>query len=164
MALTASSLVIAFALSTGASDAPVVTAPAQPVVAVSAPATLTTQLVASRPAPLANAKVEAWMVDQPVRRPAALPAMYAALGALQVMDVYSTRRAIDAGAYEANPLMRKAAGNSNVMMAVKAASTAGAIYFTERAWKKNKKGAVILMAAINGATAAIVMRNLRNAR
>ena len=121
---------------------------------------------APAPAPrmMTATNIEAWMIDTPERRPAALPAMYATLGALQALDVYSTRKAIGGGAYEANPLMKQAAKNSPAMFAAKAVSTAAAIYFAERAWKKNKKGAVILMAAINGGMAAIVGRNLRNAR
>jgi hypothetical protein len=50
------------------------------------------------------------------------------------------------------------------MLAVKAVSTAASIYFAERAWKKNRKGAIVLMAAINGVTAAVVAHNLRPAR
>lgn len=107
---------------------------------------------------------ETWMFDRPERRPAALPVMYAALGALNALDVYSTKRAMDAGALEANPLMQKSTGSSATMLAVKALSTAGTIYFAERAWKKNRKGAVIMMALINGTMAAITMRNLRNAQ
>lgn len=106
---------------------------------------------------------EAWTLDRRETRPALLPALYASLAALQVYDVYSTRRALGAGAHEGNPLMRKA-GNSGAMLAVKALSTAGTIYFTERAWKKNRKGALIMMAALNGATAIIAARNLRNAK
>lgn len=106
---------------------------------------------------------DAWTLDRRETRPALLPALYASLAALQVYDVYSTRRALGAGAHEGNPLMRKA-GNSGAMLAVKALSTAGTIYFTERAWKKNRKGALIMMAALNGATAMIAARNLRNAK
>ena len=90
--------------------------------------------------------------------------MYAALGGLQAFDVYSTRRAITAGANEANPLMKHAAGSSGTMLAVKALSTAATIYFAEKMWKKNRKGAMILMAVVNGATAAVAVRNMRNAR
>jgi hypothetical protein len=50
------------------------------------------------------------------------------------------------------------------MLAVKAASTATSIYFTERAWKKYKKGAIALMAVVNGVTAAVAAHNLRSAR
>jgi hypothetical protein len=60
--------------------------------------------------------------------------------------------------------MRRAEGNSGAMLAAKALSTVGSIYFTERMWKKNRKGAMILMAVINGATAAIAARNMKNGR
>jgi hypothetical protein len=108
--------------------------------------------------------IEAWMIDRPERRPAALPALYASLGALHALDAYSTRRAISAGAYEANPAMPRAAGNAGATLAIKAASTAATIFFAERAWKKHRKGAVILMAAINAGMAAVSARNFRNAQ
>lgn len=109
-------------------------------------------------------KPAAWMLGTDQRRPASLPGLYATLGALQALDVYSTRRALGAGAHETNGLMRKASGGSITMLAVKALSSAGTIYFTERAWKKNRKGAIALMAVINGVTAAVVVRNVRNGR
>ena len=112
----------------------------------------------------ATTPAETWMFDRPQRRPSALPVMYAALGALQALDVYSTQRATGAGASEANPLMKQAAGSSATMVAAKALSAAGTIYFTERAWKKNRKGAVIMMAIVNGAMAAITARNFKNAQ
>jgi hypothetical protein len=55
-------------------------------------------------------------------------------------------------------------GNSGAMLAVKALSTAGSILFAERAWKENRKGAVILMAVVNGVTAAVVANNMKAAR
>lgn len=122
-----------------------------------------TPIAAAALAPPASG-VEAWMIDRPERRPAALPALYASLGALHALDAYSTRCALAAGAHEANPLMRKPAGSSGATLAVKAASTAATIFFAERAWKKNRKGAVILMVAINGAMAAVSARNFRNAQ
>ncbi len=103
-----------------------------------------------------------WALD--ARRPVALPAMYAGLGVLQALDIYSTRRAVAAGAHEMNPLLGPATKNTAVMMAVKGASTALSIYFAERAWKRNRKGAMILMGVVNGVTAAVVAKNLRNAR
>jgi hypothetical protein len=164
MTLTAS-LLVALAVSTGATESAATSPAVAPApVRIEAPPAMVPAPQLLAPRALAKPAVEAWMIDTPERRPAALPALYASLGALQALDVYSTRKAIGAGAFEANPLMRKAAGNSGTMLAVKAASTAAAIYFTERAWKKNKKGAVILMAAINGTMAAIVARNVRNAR
>jgi hypothetical protein len=99
-----------------------------------------------------------------LHRPAAPPALYAAMGVLAALDVHSTLRALSAGASETNPAVRGAGGRTGTILAMKALSTAGAIYFTERAWKKNRKGAVVLIAAINGVTAAVVVNNLRNAR
>jgi hypothetical protein len=161
ISMTASSLLIA-AMMTGGSvgastaDAPVLIATA--VTAAPAPVVVVHSLRAA-PAP------EAWTVDRPASgRPKALPAMYAALGAMQAFDVYSTRRALTSGAVEANPLMRGAAKSSGTMLAVKALSTAGTILIAERMWKKNRTGAVILLAVVNGATAAVAVRNMRNAK
>ena len=123
-----------------------------------------TPIAAAVAAVSAEPAVESWMIDRTVSRPATLRALYGTLGALQALDVYSTRRAMNAGATEVNPVVSKSSGNHAATLAVKALSTAGAIYFAERAWKKNRKGAVVLMAVVNGVTAAVVARNLRNAR
>lgn len=117
----------------------------------------------SRPV-LAPKPLERWQIDAPESRPAALPILYASLGALHVADTLSTQHALKAGAREANPLMRTPARDTGAMLAVKALSMTGTIYFAERAWKKNRKGAVVLMAVINGVTAAVTARNIRNAR
>ena len=115
-------------------------------------------------APALDVAVETWMLDRKVGRPAAVKIMYGSLAALQALDVYSTYRSLDSGAAEVNPIVKKAVGNQAAMIAVKAMSTAGSTYFAERAWKKNRKGAVVLMAIVNGVTAAVVARNLNNAR
>ena len=93
-----------------------------------------------------------------------LPALYVSLGAMQALDVYSTRAALKAGAREANAVAAPFAGNTGSMLGLKVASTAGTILFAERMWKKNKVGAIVMLAAINGATAAVSMHNMRNAR
>jgi hypothetical protein len=98
------------------------------------------------------------------KRPAALPALYATLGAMQAWDVYSTSAALKAGAREANPTAAPFANNAGKMMGLKAATTASTIFFAERMWKKNKVGAIVMMVAINGATAAVSMNNMRNAK
>ena len=157
--------------------AAVTTFPGGPAGQATAPTVPTTSLMAAaraasdvrvdrdRPQPARRLRIsEAWTADRQEQRPAALPVMYATLGALQALDVYSTRRAIGAGAGEANPLMKQASGSSGAMLAVKALSSAGTIFFTERAWKKNRKGAIIVMAAINGVTAAVAARNFANAK
>ena len=116
----------------------------------------------ARAARTAEPSVNLWTQSQTPRRPMALSALYGTYGTLQALDVVTTRRALAAGAQERNPIMRD--GNMATMIAVKAAAGASTIYFTERLWKKNRVGAVIVMAALNGASAAIVARNHRNAR
>jgi hypothetical protein len=98
-----------------------------------------------------------------VKRPAILPALYVTFGAMQALDVYSTRAAIEAGAREANPSAVAFSQSAGAMLGLKAATTASTIFFAERMWKKNKVGAVIMLVAINGATAAVSMHNMRNA-
>ena len=80
-------------------------------------------------APALETVVEPWMLDRKVRRPGAMTAMYGTLAVLQALDIYSTRRALNRGGSEVNPLMEKAAGQNASMIAVKAISTATSIYF-----------------------------------
>ncbi len=97
-------------------------------------------------------------------RPAALPALYAGLGALQAWDIYSTSAALHTGAKESNPAAAPFAGNAGSMIGLKAATTASTIFFAERLWKTNRVGALVMMAAINAASAAASMHNLHNAQ
>jgi hypothetical protein len=96
-----------------------------------------------------------------VRRPALLPALYAATVALQALDAHSTLKGLRSGAVEANPLMTGVAGNPTALLAVKASAAAGTIYFAEKLWKRNRVAAIVLMAAVNGVTAAVVAHNYR---
>ncbi len=98
------------------------------------------------------------------RRPAILPALYATLGVMQAWDAHSTLRALKAGAREANPIAGPFAGNSGSMLGLKATTTVSTIFFAERVWKKNRVAAIVLMTAINGATAAVAITNMRNSR
>ena len=103
-----------------------------------------------------------WAAPQAPRRPALLPVLYGTYATFQAMDVMSTRKALAAGAHEANPSMTS--GSMGAMLVVKAAAGTATIYFAERAWKRNRVGAILLMAALNGGTAAIAARNVHNAR
>jgi uncharacterized protein DUF5658 len=107
--------------------------------------------------------VEPWMFDRTPSRPRTLAMLYGSLGALQALDVYSTFRSLNAGATEINPVVRKASSPA-AMIGIKAVSTAASIYFAERAWKSNRKAAVVLMAVVNGVTAAVAANNLRHSR
>ena len=95
------------------------------------------------------------------QRPAPLVPLYASLAVLQGLDIYSTSAAMSRGGVETNPGMKPVAGKMWASVAVKAAATAGSVYFIERAWKQNRKGAVVLATVINVATAAVVAHNTR---
>src|SRR5256885_3888541 len=99
-----------------------------------------------------------------MNRPVLLPALYATLGLVQAWDLYSTTTALKAGAREANPVAAPFARSTGSLVALKAATTAGTIFFAERMWRKNRVGAFVLMGVINGATAAVAVHNMRNAR
>lgn len=115
----------------------------------------------ARAAKASDAPVTLWTLSQTPKRPGLLPVLYGTYAGLAVMDIVSTRKAISAGAYEANPLMKN--GGMATSMAVKAASGVGMIYASEKLWKKNRVGAIVLMAAMNGVSAAVVSHNTRNA-
>lgn len=99
-----------------------------------------------------------------LERPAILPALYVTLGVMQAWDIYSTRAAINAGAREANPSAAPFSRNTASMLGLKAATTVSTLFFAERMWKKNRVGAVVMLIAINGATAAVSMHNMRNVK
>jgi hypothetical protein len=87
------------------------------------------------------------------------PALYGGLIVLQGLDVHSTLRAIDAGHYEQNPLMRWTVSHPAAFISMKAASSAVTIYVAEKIRKRHPKGAMLFMAAVNSAYALIVVHN-----
>ena len=94
------------------------------------------------------------------RRPGALIPLYVSLVALQGLDVYSTKSALDAGTgREANPAMRGVVHHGPMFVAVKAGATAGVIWASEKMWRKNRKAAVIFASLVNAAMAGIVANN-----
>jgi hypothetical protein len=109
----------------------------------------------------ASEQVAAIPRDLPVKgTPRGLqPAMYGGLLALQGLDVHSTLRAIDAGHYEQNPLMRWTVSHPAAFISMKAAASAATIYLAERIRKQHPKRALLFMAAVNSAYALIVVHN-----
>lgn len=103
-----------------------------------------------------------WALSQQPKRPATLNVLYGSYGVLQAMDLVSTSKALGAGAHEANPLIKK--GNMGATLAVKAAGGAATFLIAEKMWKKNRAGAIALMAVANSVSAAVVAHNYRNAR
>jgi hypothetical protein len=103
-----------------------------------------------------------WARESAAKRPVALSALYGSYGTLQVLDVLSTRRALSRGAYEGNPVVGSTSSARTVI--VKAAGASASIYFAERMWKKNRVGAIVTMALVNGISTAVVAHNARLAR
>lgn len=100
-------------------------------------------------------------------RPATLPALYVSLAALNAFDAYSTLKGVPRGAHEMNPLVRSAAGKPAAFWALKAGTTVLPMMAAERMWKKNRVGAVVMMAVANGVAIAVAANNakvLRNQR
>lgn len=116
------------------------------------------------PAEAPRASVRTGVPERDVRPPALLP-LYATLGVLQALDVHSTSRGLASGGREANPVMESVVRNRVAFIGVKAATTAGVVWASERLWRKqNRKAAVVLTALTNIGLAAVVAHNYRVAR
>lgn len=98
-------------------------------------------------------------VQEESARPVPLVGLYVSLASLQVLDITSTRRALNAGGVEANPLVAPLAGSPLAMLALKAGVTGATIYASERLWKKNRMAAVLTMIGLNAAYGAVVAHN-----
>lgn len=95
------------------------------------------------------------------KRPAALTGLYVGLAGLQVYDAVSTMRGLSLGAREANPIMQGAVHNSAMFWSIKAAATAVPMVLAEKMWKKNRVGAVVMMAVANSVAAVVASNNAR---
>ena len=88
-----------------------------------------------------------------------LNSLFASYTVLQGLDFYSTQKALDNGAREANPMMGN--GREKAFKFGMAAASMGAAKLVS---KKNKKAGIITMFVLNGAMAAVVANNMKNAR
>src|SRR5690348_6896662 len=77
------------------------------------------QTAIAREAKSSDNTLATWAVIDAQKRPVTLTTLYGSYAALQVLDVVSTKRALDAGAREVNPVMR---GNNMATIGVKAAA------------------------------------------
>ena len=100
---------------------------------------------------------------RPSERPRLLIPMYISFAALQAMDAHSTMKAVDRGYVEVNPLVAPSTRNGAAMAAMKIAVTASVVVGTEKLWRHNRAAAIAAIIVVNGAYAAIVAHNYRNA-
>jgi len=98
-------------------------------------------------------------VGSGMKRPAVLAGLYASLAGLQVYDAASTARGLKQGAREGNPLMQGAAHNAAMFWSIKAATTALPMMLADRMWKRNKAGAIVMMALANSVAATVAVNN-----
>lgn len=98
-------------------------------------------------------------IDPQPKRPALLIPMYIATASLNGLDVHSTLLSLDRGHREGNPLL--GSGRPAVLIGAKVASTAFTVWMTERLWKKNRVGAVLVMVGVNAGLSAVVVNNYR---
>ncbi len=96
---------------------------------------------------------------RPPGRPAGLVPLYVSFGLLQMLDAHSTTRALENGAVETNPFLTKIAGNPTAFYATKAATSAAAIYFAEKLWKRNRAASLVMMIALNSTYGMVVRHN-----
>lgn len=132
--------------------------PVPPLPALTLPAVFTVPPIAAKAASEARARPPL-LLAVPARRPPVLVPLYFSFAGLQTLDAVSTLRALDEGHGERNPLVGWLAGHPGALVAAKAGVAAGTVYLSERLWKKNRKAAIVLMVALNGAYAAIVANN-----
>lgn len=98
------------------------------------------------------------------RRSLTLPALQVSFGALQVMDVVSTVRGLNAGLTEANVVMRGIAGRPMALAAVKAGAATASVLLVNRMARRNRAAAIATMAALNTAYLLVVVRNMQALR
>jgi Domain of unknown function (DUF5658) len=90
--------------------------------------------------------------------------LYVTTAVMQALDAHSTFKALDAGAAEANPLMRPWVENRGAFIALKVGMTAGIIYVGHSLYKRNKLAGVLALVAVNVGYGIIVAHNYDVAR
>jgi Domain of unknown function (DUF5658) len=84
---------------------------------------------------------------------------YLATATLQALDVHSSFSALDAGAFEANPLLPGLVANRPAFVAVKVAMTVGIVYGASRLARHHRVLAIVALVGINSVYAALVSHN-----
>ena len=115
-----------------------------------------------QPLRAADRVVQPFTAADSVTRPGALMPLYGTLAVLQGLDMHSTMKSIGAGnGSEANPIMEPVVKNSAAFLAVKASTTVGVIWISEKLWRKHRKAAVVSVFVVNAIMASVVANNYR---
>jgi hypothetical protein len=93
-------------------------------------------------------------------RPKSLTPLCIVYSGLQTLDVHSTLRALDAGAREGNPIFAPMLpGSSGLLIATKAATSAGMFLLTDRLRRQHPRTAVWTMIVLDSVYATVVAHN-----
>ena len=90
-----------------------------------------------------------------------LPTLHVSFVALQVLDVVSTTRALNAGLVEGNAAMRGIVEKPIALAAIKGGAAVATILITNRVARKNRAAAIATMIAVNTAYSVVVARNFQ---
>lgn len=97
--------------------------------------------------------------EHPQQR-AVLSSLHAVTGVVQMWDGMLTKRVLDAGGRETNPLMMPVASNTGALMAVKIGAAVATVIGTETLWHDGHRLAAILASvAANSAMAMVAHHN-----
>lgn len=127
-----------------------------PLTFLAAPSRPALRLTSTTPGPAAGDDTR---VASPI-----LVSLYATTAVVQMLDVHSTLKALDAGAREANPLMKGLVSHRAAFVTVKAGVAAGLIYAGHRLSKRHRAQAAITLAIINAGYVAVIAHNYHVAR
>jgi hypothetical protein len=92
-------------------------------------------------------------------RSSMLTFLYGFTAGTQALDIHSTRVALEAGAYESNPFMKKISVHTGGLIATKAAMTVGTIVVVDRIARHHKTTAVVTLIAINAVNLWVAHHN-----
>jgi len=91
----------------------------------------------------------------------AFPLLASTYVTLNAVDVYTTTRAVQSGASEANPIVSPFAGSPVALGVLKAASTTATILAARQLWKKHPAAAIALLIGANAGMSFVVIHNAR---
>jgi hypothetical protein len=114
-------------------------------------------------APALNTRADTIIAPQASAPPRSivLPTLQVSFAALQVMDVVSTTRALNAGLVEGNAAMRRIVDKPIALAAIKGGAAVATILITNRIARKNRAAAIATMIAVNTAYSVVVARNFQ---
>ena len=86
--------------------------------------------------------------------------LYYSYGALQAADAITTLMALERGAREGNPLLRRAVGSLAALFALKGATVAATVLTAEKLRQRHRVVTTVSLIAINATLAVVAVNNV----